>query len=665
PDGAARYFVAQFLDITLRKEAELLLAVENRVAALLADEPTPADLFGQLVGILGTGLWWDVVEVWQPDADGAMTRWFSYATPEVAEFHSDPADARMSPGDGLPGTALAHGDVVWLVDLTAPPFVRVIQGRAAGLRTGVGVPVRADDRTAGVILFLSRREVAESPAQCGFFRNLVRAVGRYLEHYAARSRLAESEARFQAFLTNAPFVGWVVSADDRYLYVNAGMSRWLGRPVDEIVGRPEADFFSPDYIAQFQENNRRVLATNEVLTTTETAPQPDGTEGTYLVSKFPLRDPTGEAAIGGVAIDITDRVRAEAALRESEGLLRRVGDNLPDCMVYQYFHTPDGAAGLQYVSAGVAGLYGITPDEAVRDVTRVLERIHPDYHAGLLTAIDVSKRDLSDFTFELPLVSPDGTVRWTRISSRPRRRPDGGTIWDGVQTDITDRKRMEDALRTSEQEARTLAESMPLLVWMADADGAPKWHNRRWHEYTALTADDVSGGRWVSLVHPDDLPGWVAAGTRGRAGAAPYECEIRLRRADGNFRWHLARVVPRPGAADRAAVGWFGTCVDVDEMKEASRAAHAANRAKTEFLASVSHELRTPLGGILGMADLILADPVPGPVREAVGLIRESGLRLKAQVDDLLDLAKVEAGKLDLAAAPFDLRATVRSVLHP
>ncbi|HEV3261487.1 MAG TPA: response regulator, partial [Gemmataceae bacterium] len=144
----------------------------------------------------------------------------------------------------------------------------------------------------------------------------------------------------------------------------------------------------------------------------------------------------------------------------------------------------------------------------------------------------------------------------------------------------------------------------------------------------------------------------------------------RFRRADGVYRWHLSRALAMRDAEGRVLM-WFGANTDIDDQKraaeafkQAKEAAEAANRAKDEFLANVSHEIRTPMNAILGMTDLALDTPLTEDQRQYLTTVKSAGDALLGIINDILDFAKIEAGRLELDVADFSLASVLGTTLR-
>ncbi|AQV94871.1 hybrid sensor histidine kinase/response regulator [Cupriavidus necator] len=211
--------------------------------------------------------------------------------------------------------------------------------------------------------------------------------------------------------------------------------------------------------------------------------------------------------------------------------------------------------------------------------------------------------------------------------------------------------------REGEPHFRLLADGIPHVVMTAGPDGRIDYCNRQWSTYTGLSLEQTQAGAWRSVVHPEDLKNNIERWADSVANGREYEIEYRLKRAsDGVYRWHLERGAPLKDAEGNI-VKWFASCTDIEELKQAQAAAENANRAKSEFLSSMSHELRNPLNAILGFAQLIASDsPPPPPSQQAsIDQILKAGWHLLELINEVLDLAKIEAGQASLSPEPVSL----------
>ena len=309
------------------------------------------------------------------------------------------------------------------------------------------------------------------------------------------------------------------------------------------------------------------------------------------------------------------------------------------------------------------------PELAGQGIYEILDSVFTDGKRFVATEVPIQlqspadgalERRVFDFVYE-PVRQPDGTVRGIVV----------------VGTDVTAQVQARDRATNAQRQLRTLADAIPTLAWTARPDGYIDWYNARWYEYTGTEPVDMEGWGWQvvhdPLVLPDVLVKWREAIATGH----PFEMTFPLRAADGRFRQFLTRVVPIKDGEDQI-VRWFGTNTDVDAERRALDAAEAArlvaesaNRAKSEFLASMSHELRTPLNAIGGYAEL-LEIGVRGELTTAqksdIARIRASQRHLLSLVNDVLNFARLEAGRVEFAierVSVADLFADVDSLIGP
>ncbi len=232
-----------------------------------------------------------------------------------------------------------------------------------------------------------------------------------------------------------------------------------------------------------------------------------------------------------------------------------------------------------------------------------------------------------------------------------------------------------EALRESELNYRTLADFGQALIWTSNTDKLCTYFNQVWLEFTGRTLEQEFGNGWAEGVHPEDfdrcLQTYVSAFDRREA----FSMDYRLRRHDGEYRWIQDDGCPRYDSRGKF-VGYIGYCLDITDRKRTEETllrtnqelelatasanqmaarAEAANSAKSEFLANMSHEIRTPMNGIIGMTGLLLGTPLSDEQRHYAEVVRTSGQSLITLLNDLLDLSKIEAGKLELETRDFDL----------
>jgi PAS domain S-box-containing protein len=213
-------------------------------------------------------------------------------------------------------------------------------------------------------------------------------------------------------------------------------------------------------------------------------------------------------------------------------------------------------------------------------------------------------------------------------------------------------------LEQREAQFRALADAIPQLAWMAHADGSVFWYNERWYAYTGTTLPQMEGWGWQLVHDPARLPEVLARWRTAIRTGQRFEMEFTLRGADGADRWFLTRVEPVRGR-DGEVVRWFGTNTDIQDLREARESARAASRAKSDFLATMSHELRTPLNAIGGYAELLemeLRGPITQAQRRDLARIRASQAHLLGLISSVLDLSRIESGKVayDLAHVLVD-----------
>jgi PAS domain S-box-containing protein len=243
-----------------------------------------------------------------------------------------------------------------------------------------------------------------------------------------------------------------------------------------------------------------------------------------------------------------------------------------------------------------------------------------------------------------------------------------------VLRDITETKKAEEELRSSRERFALAVQGSKDGLWDWEMAKREIYFSPAWKKMLGFEDHEAANrfDEWRDRLHPDDRERAVATLRQYfDSNQANYEQEYRLRHRDGTYRWILTRGVALRDASGRP-YRMAGSHTDIterkraeEELRRAKDAAEAADRAKGEFLANVSHEIRTPLNGILGMTELALETELSAEQRDYLGMVRTASRALMDVINDLLDFAKIDAGRLELDPQPFALRQSLDEALRP
>jgi PAS domain S-box-containing protein len=418
--------------------------------------------------------------------------------------------------------------------------------------------------------------------------------------------LTSSEQELRLLVDTIPTLVWTAGPEGDIEYVNKRVLEYFGAPLGEIVGWGWAERVHPDDVAF---KTRTWLANLESGTAHDAVCRFRGADGQYrwfAVSGAPLKAGDGRVICWyGVLIDIDDRRKAEEALRESEYKLRQIFETVPSPLwsahpageptqlnqrmlgfaaqlqailnvlpAYTWYSAPSG--GLTFVNKRTAEYLGVPKDHPLRFGIDIgaqwddwVPLLHPDdqeesrkYWSNLLRTGEGGEHSYR-------VRSAQGDYRWFLTRIEPLRGSDGTLLlWLGATLDIEELKCAEQALRESEYKLRQIIDTVPSLLWSAGPDGEPTHVSQRMLDYSGMRFEDFKHRGWEAFVHPADFPETAKAFYHAIQTGTSYEGVMRLRRADGEFRWHHARCEPlrdRPGRI----IQWYGLSVDIDERKRA------------------------------------------------------------------------------------------------
>ncbi|WP_338669478.1 PAS domain-containing hybrid sensor histidine kinase/response regulator [Pseudodesulfovibrio methanolicus] len=468
----------------------------------------------------------------------------------------------------------------------------------------------------------------------------------------ANSALKVNMAHLRTLMETMPELVWVKDAGGVFLFCNHRFERLYGASEGEIVGRTDFDFVDADLAEFFRAHDRSAMETGRPCINEEQVTYRDDGHVEYLETiKTPLYDSDGKLiGVLGVSRDITERKRILDELKESElrfkllhnasfggifihdnGILLDCNQGLSDITGYTQEELI-GMDGLKLVAESVR-------DEVADNVRKGLER--PYETVGL-------RKDGGEYPLRVAAKSIPYKGRMVRTVEFQ---------------DITDRKRAEDKLRDSERRHRVIFENSPLGMIRFSRDGRILDCNDRFVEMMGSTREALIG---FQILHGTNRNMRRSLEIAIAGQPSSYEDYYASQTGSREAYLHVQFNPVDPGNAPTEVIATLEDFselkLDQDALREAKEQAEAFSRSKTEFLTNMSHEIRTPLNGIMGMLQLMQSTGLSAEQTEYTGAALQSTKRLLNLLTDILDLSRVEAGKLVMRNAPFDLVETCEQV---
>ncbi len=486
---------------------------------------------------------------------------------------------------------------------------------------------------------------------------LAEAVG------AREKTLRESEEHYRLIAETSQDIVYQATKLGRLLYLSPSVRPQLGYDPRSLLGVSLRDYAHPDDIDLIEQK----LA-NIPLTGTITLPplRIRHAEGHYLwyeiTAAVTFVERIGRYRVNGAARDVTARVEAERALRGSEMLYRLVVDNASD-VIYQ--RTLDGV--LTYVSPSVVEVMGYQPDELLGTSLRLLK--HPDN----LDHVDSNNQSLLSGLARLTrtgqLRRRDGSYGWYELTARLTHDTDGRVIGvTGALRDITDRTRAETALKDRAEEFRLLTETASDIIARIDSAGNFSYVSPSVRAVLGYSPEELIGRRRFERT-PDSPQG--STHERAMKGEGPITYQAKYFNKQGKGVWLESTVNPVRDPVTNQIVEILLISRDISRRKEiearlqeAKEAAENASRLKSEFVATISHEIRTPMNGVIGMTALLGGTALSDEQRQYVNGISASARSLMLIINDILDLSKLDAEKVDLETLVFQPRRIVDDCLN-
>lgn len=639
-------------DITERKRHELILATHNRVLELLMKNAPISEALETIcrsIEEIAPGVLCSILLL-----EGDKLR--HGAAPSLPQDYNQTIDGlKIGPAVGSCGTAAYLKKPVIVSDTLSDPLWADFRDIAQkyGLRACWSVPILGQQgEVLGTFAMYYREPRAPHAYELGLIDQASHLAALAIERWRSAELLHASEMRYRLLFDSVPVGLYRSTPQGQILDVNDALVQILGYPSrEELLATPaQALFFDPTERRRWQdEMDAKGIVTDFVVQ----FKRYDGTPIWVVDRARAIRDPQGKILYyDGSLVDITEQRRSEEALRRNRDYLNSLLSTIGEAV----FTVCMPERRIEYVNRAITKILGYAPEEVIGQTTRIL---YTD-EAGF---VDYGRR------LNEALARGEHTVR----AELKLRHKNGGEVWCEVHTtflesegellrvisvlhDITERKRMEENLKASERRYRDLFENANDGIYILDRTGRILSLNRKAEEITGYTSEEAVGQLYTLFVPAGPERKKARRAFLKNMRGQPDKTELTITRKDG--RQVVLELSTRPIWEDGKIVGIQGIGRDVTERKE-------VERLKSEFISTVSHELRTPLTSIKGYVDLVLAGDV-GPLtpqqREFLTIVSQNTTRLTELINDLLEIERLESGRIEFEFTELDLAEVLHSV---
>jgi PAS domain S-box-containing protein len=487
----------------------------------------------------------------------------------------------------------------------------------------------------------------------------------------AEEALQRSEEHFRRLIENSSDLLMISGTDMRLTYISPSAERLFGYAPAEMLAKQPEEMLHPDDVPMVLEAMQDIIEhPGSQRRATWRIRHKDGSW--RIIDAIGRTVDPHSAALGVVCNgrDVTEQRETELALQRSEEHFRRLIENGSDLLIIS-----EVGGTLTYVSPSVERLLGYRPEELLGAMPQ--NAVHPDDVPAVMETLRAAGDDPGTVCHvDFRMRHKNGA--WRRFESLARTlAPDSaalGIVCNG--RDVTEQRAAEEALQRSEEHFRRLIENGSDLLMISAPDGSLSYVSPSAERLLGLPASELIGRTPADLVHPDDVYlVQVIVQALAREPGTVREVEFRIQHADGS--WRMIQTIGRTLANDSAAEGIVINGRDVTERRrqeaalrqakaeaeQAREEAERANHAKSEFLSRMSHELRTPLNSILGFAQVLEDLELPPEYRGGVRHILNGGRHLLNLINEVLDIARIEADEQPMSLEPVRVEGVIREAV--
>lgn len=663
-EGEAAGVLFTFLDRSIEAEQLRRAEAQNEISSIMAGALTMQETVGRIIQVICRNFNFDMGRVWFVDEHqlALICRFVFTSQSKPPTAYSRPtAERSMSLSQGLQALVHSRRAPVWVSDIsqvdsvvaadTLPPGVI-----SAGCRSLLGVPILAGEKFLGLMEFGSTQILEEDSSLSAIFSGIAVQMGQFIERVQVQELLSLSEQRYSLAVEGTMDGIWDWDLKQGKVYWSKRWMEMLGYEEGLLDGAIETfyDLVHPDDLPTVKKaQDAHINGETDIYTCQFRLRTRDGEYRWFNTRGVAVRNELGQVVrLLGTNRDITNEIEANEKLKQSERKFRAIFNK-----TFEFIGllTPEGRlidanhSALSFVGASIGELYNQyfwdcpwwNHNEALQKRLQeaVVKAASGSFDRFEAEHIGSSGRIFIDFSLQ-PVEDESGRV----IFLIPEGR------------DITAVKEAQEKLRESEAMFRRLAENIRSIFWIATPDGSQLI-------YLSPAYESITGGKiadalleassFYDHVLPEDRQIAEAVMTGTRAAA-----EFRMLAPDGEPNWLSARAFPVCDA-DGAVIQICGVANDIRDRKE-------AEKRVSEFYSTVSHELRSPLTSIRGSLGLIeggLVGEISDEARAFITIARSESDRLIRLINSILDLRKIEAGKLDIYPEPLNTLELVQETV--
>jgi PAS domain S-box-containing protein len=494
------------------------------------------------------------------------------------------------------------------------------------------------------------------------------------EMVMARKKIEESDKRYNMMLMNSPFTFAVLKGKDLMIELANNQIKEVWGRGNDIEGKSLLEIMPELKNTTFLDMLDEVRATGIPFHGIEVQ-SPKNMHGNIKEEYFFnfVFQPYWEAdqTISGITIignEVTEQVIAKRQIEESEQRLR-LATETSGVGIWEWNVITNKIRW----DAQMFHIYGVVPTiDGFVDYSTWCNAVVIEDRADQERILQDTVRNIGSSKRSFKIIrANDGMLSDIEAIETVRTNAEGNAEWVvGTNLDVTEQVVAKRKIEESERNLRQILDTMPQKITNADTEGNVIYFNKKWLDDTGLEFEKLKGWGWEKVIHPDDLEmtktNWNDSFKTGEI----FDMECRIINKEGAYKWHLSRALPIKDEKGKIKM-WVGTNTDIHEQKDAKYkaetaqlAAEDAMQAKQQFLSNMSHEIRTPMNAIIGFTSVLLKSKLEKTQEEYLTAIKVSGDALLVLINDILDLAKVDAGKMTYEQIPFNLATSLSSMLQ-